>query len=188
MPSISGCRTRRPARNAEASRFIEAVLFRRYAAKLRFELAFWDRFPADGGTSTGYSELLTQATGIRYPTENFLADMDAGFYSADYLRAWIRVGAAPAASPRRDRRELVALTRDRRAPARALPRRDAPVERGDREAAGLRPARHRAPEGRALCCLTDRCDDGRPGSCRGRAATGPRRGTSRAGESPAPTT
>jgi hypothetical protein len=77
-------------RNAEASVFIEAVLFRRYAAKLRFELAFWDRFPQDGGTSTGYSELLTQATGIRYPTENFLADMDAGFYSADYLRAWIR--------------------------------------------------------------------------------------------------
>ena len=78
------------ARNAEASVFIEAVLFRSYAAKLRFELAFWDRFPQDGGTPTGYSELLTRATGIRYPAENFLADMDAGFYSADYLRAWIR--------------------------------------------------------------------------------------------------
>jgi hypothetical protein len=77
-------------RNAEASLFIEAVLFRRYAAKLRFELAFWDRFSDDGGTSIGYSELLTKATGIRYPTENFLADMDAGFYSADYLRAWVR--------------------------------------------------------------------------------------------------
>jgi hypothetical protein len=77
-------------RNAEATVFIEAVLFRRYAAKLRFELAFWDRFPDDGGTPGGYSELLTQATGVRFPTENFLADMDAGFYSADYLRAWIR--------------------------------------------------------------------------------------------------
>ncbi len=77
-------------RNAEAAVFIESVLFRRYAAKLRFELAFWDRFWEDGGTSTGYSELLTSATGIRYPAENFLADMDPGFYSADYLRAWIR--------------------------------------------------------------------------------------------------
>ncbi len=77
-------------RNAEATLFTESVLFRRYAAKLRFELAFWDRFPEDGGTSEGYSELLTQATGVRFPTENFLADMDAGFYSADYLRAWIR--------------------------------------------------------------------------------------------------
>jgi hypothetical protein len=76
--------------NAEATLFTEAMLFRRYAAKLRFELGFWDRFPEDGGTSGGYSELLTQATGVRFPTENFLADMDAGFYSVDYLRAWIR--------------------------------------------------------------------------------------------------
>ncbi|MBA3347624.1 MAG: hypothetical protein H0T13_03600 [Actinobacteria bacterium] len=76
--------------NAEATTFLEALLFRRYAAKLQFELEFWDRFPADGGTSDGYSARLTAATGIRYPSENFLTDMDAGFYSADYLRAWIR--------------------------------------------------------------------------------------------------
>jgi hypothetical protein len=78
------------AANAEATVFLEALLFRRYAAKLRFELEFWERFPRDGGTSGGYSERLTAATGIRYPSENFLTDMDAGFYSADYLRAWIR--------------------------------------------------------------------------------------------------
>jgi hypothetical protein len=76
--------------NAEATGFLEALLFRRYAAKLQFELAFWERFPEDGGTAAGYSERLTGATGIRYPAENFLTDMDAGFYSADYLRAWIR--------------------------------------------------------------------------------------------------
>lgn len=76
--------------NAEATVFIESLLFRRYTAKLRFELGFWDRFPEDGGTPTGYSEVLTRATGIRYPPENFLSDMDAGFYTADYLRAWIR--------------------------------------------------------------------------------------------------
>jgi len=76
--------------NAEAARFPEAMLFRRYAAKLRFELSFWDRFGGDGGTSAGYAELLTDATGVRFAPENFLADMDAGFYSADYLRAWIR--------------------------------------------------------------------------------------------------
>ncbi len=77
-------------RNAEATTFLEALLFRRYAAKLGFELAFWDRFTDDGGTATGYAEALTEATGIRYPAENFLSDMDAGFYSADYLRAWVR--------------------------------------------------------------------------------------------------
>ena len=77
-------------RNAEATTFLEALLFRRYAAKLGFELAFWDRFADDGGTADGYSAALTEATGIRYPAENFLVDMDAGFYSADYLRAWVR--------------------------------------------------------------------------------------------------
>ena len=77
-------------RNAEATTFLEALLFRRYAAKLGFELAFWDRFGADGGTPDGYSAALTAATGIRYPAENFLSDMDSGFYSADYLRAWLR--------------------------------------------------------------------------------------------------
>jgi hypothetical protein len=78
------------AANAEATVFLEALLFRRYAAKLQFELEFWGRFERDRGTSDGYSERLTAATGIHYPSENFLTDMDAGFYSADYLRAWIR--------------------------------------------------------------------------------------------------
>jgi hypothetical protein len=76
--------------NAQATLFLEALLYRRYAAKLRFELGFWARFGADGGTAGGYEELLTEATGIRYPAAAYLSDMDAGFYSADYLRAWIR--------------------------------------------------------------------------------------------------
>jgi hypothetical protein len=76
--------------NAEATQFIETLLYRRYDAKLRFELAFWSRFPDDGGTSGGYEEELTAATGVRYKSDGYLSDMDAGFYSADYLRAWIR--------------------------------------------------------------------------------------------------
>jgi hypothetical protein len=70
--------------------FMNALLFRRYTAKLHYEIDFWSRFPADGGTPEGYSERLTEATGLHYRWENYLADMDAGFYSADYLRAWIR--------------------------------------------------------------------------------------------------
>jgi hypothetical protein len=85
-----GLDTRTSRANAAAARFVNAMLFRRYAAKLGFELEFWERFAVDGGTGTGYSERLTAATGIRYPEENHLADMDAGFYSADYLRAWVR--------------------------------------------------------------------------------------------------
>ncbi|HUK94919.1 MAG TPA: hypothetical protein VLU96_07665 [Gaiellaceae bacterium] len=78
------------AKNAQATVFMEALLFRRYAAKLQFELEFWSRFADDGGTSDGYASRLTEATGVRYRADGFLADMDAGFYSADYLRAWIR--------------------------------------------------------------------------------------------------
>jgi hypothetical protein len=79
------------AQNAEATRFLEAFLFRRYAAKLRFELGFWDAFPAEsGGSPRDYEPLLTAATGLRYDERGYISDMDAGFYSADYLRAWIR--------------------------------------------------------------------------------------------------
>ncbi len=78
------------AANAEATVFLEGLLYRRYTAKLQFELDFWDRFGTDGGTEDGYSERLTAATGIYYRPDAFLADMDPGFYSADYLRAWIR--------------------------------------------------------------------------------------------------
>jgi hypothetical protein len=78
------------AENAAATTFLEALLFRRYEAKLRFELDFWTRFPSDGGTPDGYEEYLTEATGIRYRRDAFLSDMDSGFYSADYLRAWVR--------------------------------------------------------------------------------------------------
>jgi len=76
--------------NAEATIFLEALLFRRYTAKLQYELDFWSNFDQAGLTSDDYSARLTVATGIRYPSDGHLADMDPGFYSADYLRAWIR--------------------------------------------------------------------------------------------------
>jgi hypothetical protein len=76
--------------NAEATVFMEALLFRRYEAKLRYELDFWSRFAEAGGIPDGYQEYLTAATGVLYRRTGYLSDMDAGFYSADYLRAWIR--------------------------------------------------------------------------------------------------
>jgi hypothetical protein len=76
--------------NAQATMFMNSLLFRRYTAKLHYEIDFWSRFASDGGTPEGYAERLTAATGLRYPSQNYLSDMDAGFYSADYLRAWIR--------------------------------------------------------------------------------------------------
>jgi hypothetical protein len=77
--------------NAEATIFLEALLFRRYTAKLQFELDFWSGFgDGDGAGPDEYHRLLTSAAGVSYRPDAYLADMDAGFYSADYLRAWIR--------------------------------------------------------------------------------------------------
>ncbi|HEX2496348.1 MAG TPA: hypothetical protein VHK46_05890, partial [Gaiellaceae bacterium] len=79
------------AENAEATVFLEALLYRRYTAKLQFELEFWGGFDDGGGAGPDrYHELLTAASGVSYRPDAYLADMDAGFYSADYLRAWIR--------------------------------------------------------------------------------------------------
>jgi hypothetical protein len=69
---------------------VEARLFRRYVAKLEFELEFWNRFADDGGTPDGYQERLLAATNVVYRRDAFVSDKDSGFYSADYLRAWIR--------------------------------------------------------------------------------------------------
>jgi hypothetical protein len=76
--------------NAQATVFLEALLFRRYTAKLEFELGFWSDFEHAGLESDDYARRLTEATGMVYRADGHLADMDAGFYSADYLRAWIR--------------------------------------------------------------------------------------------------
>ena len=77
--------------NAQAAAFLDSLLYRRYAAKLRYELGFWGAFPEERGSSSrDYAALLTEATGLRYDEHGYLSDMDAGFYSADYLRAWIR--------------------------------------------------------------------------------------------------
>jgi hypothetical protein len=85
-----GLSARDAAECAEAAVFLDMFMFRRFLAKLRFELDFWSRFRDDGGTADGYAEHLTAATGFVYRSDRYLADMDAGFYSSDYLRAWIR--------------------------------------------------------------------------------------------------
>jgi hypothetical protein len=78
------------AERAEAARFLELLLFRRYAAKLAYELEFWSEFPDSTDKAQTYADNLRAATGFRYRPDGYLADMDGDFYSADYLRAWIR--------------------------------------------------------------------------------------------------
>ena len=75
---------------AESTRFVEVLLFRRYAAKLGYELELWSDFEHAPDYAPLYADRLREATGFRYRPDGYLADLDDGFYSADYLRAWIR--------------------------------------------------------------------------------------------------
>jgi hypothetical protein len=75
---------------AEATRFLDVLLFRRYAAKLEYELELWADLDHAPKYASVYAERLRAATRFRYRPDAYLADMDDGFYSADYLRAWIR--------------------------------------------------------------------------------------------------
>ncbi len=75
---------------AEGTRFLEVLLFRRYAAKLEYELTLWSDFANAPAYASLYADRLRAATGFRYRPDGYLADLDDGFYSADYLRAWIR--------------------------------------------------------------------------------------------------
>jgi hypothetical protein len=77
-------------KRAEATRFLELLLFRRYAAKLAYELEFWADFENASDHAQTYADNLQAAVGFRYRADGYLADMDGDFYSADYLRAWIR--------------------------------------------------------------------------------------------------
>ena len=78
------------AERAEAARFLEVLLFRRYAAKLAYELKFWGDFENANDYAQTYEDNLRAAVGFHYRADGYLADMDGDFYSADYLRAWIR--------------------------------------------------------------------------------------------------
>ena len=62
-------------------------LVRRYCAKLLYELEFHS---GDDPTALRprYIELLSDATKVSPAPTDYLADMDDGFYSSQYLRAW----------------------------------------------------------------------------------------------------
>ena len=67
--------------------FTRLAMVRRYAAKLRYELELF-RSPRLAAGADRYVELLTAAMLVRFAPEDFLLDLDDGFYAARYLRAW----------------------------------------------------------------------------------------------------
>jgi hypothetical protein len=67
----------------------ELFLVRRYAAKLAYELDFFEDPLEEDRNRQLYATTLSGATRFAYTPQNYLNDMDPGYYSADYLRAWI---------------------------------------------------------------------------------------------------
>jgi hypothetical protein len=63
-------------------------LLRRYAAKCEYEQLLHATDEPEAVASE-YAERLTRATGFRFGPEEFLSDVDDGFYAADYWRAWV---------------------------------------------------------------------------------------------------
>lgn len=77
----------RPDEFAAESAGIRLYYVRRYAAKLLYELELHDGAEREAMPAR-YAELLTDATKIPYFPDDFLADVDPGFYCTSYLRAW----------------------------------------------------------------------------------------------------
>lgn len=63
-------------------------MLRRYSAKLLYEIEL-HRGAALVDMRREYAGLLTDALKIAYPEVDYLADLDDGFYVAEYLRAWM---------------------------------------------------------------------------------------------------
>jgi hypothetical protein len=77
----------RPAEYAAEGAAGLLYMVRRYAAKILYEVEF---HAADDPTTmrSRYVELLGDALKIEPAPENYLFDIDAGFYVSSYLRAW----------------------------------------------------------------------------------------------------
>jgi len=68
--------------------FEELHFIRRYCGKLLYEVEVYAARSRWDGLADAYVTHLTDATGFRYRPEDAFVDLDSGFYSARYLRAW----------------------------------------------------------------------------------------------------
>jgi hypothetical protein len=64
------------------------IFLRRYAVKLDYELVLHAGRQALGEMPELYAGLLGEAAGVDWPAVSYLADVDDGYYVANYLRAW----------------------------------------------------------------------------------------------------
>jgi hypothetical protein len=71
----------------------DLYFMRRYIAKLAYETELHVQTGSLDGMREAYSRRLSHALMIDVPSENYLNDVDDGFYCASYLRAWLFEGA-----------------------------------------------------------------------------------------------
>jgi hypothetical protein len=73
---------------------VDLMLYMRYVGKLTNELELYAGDPLDAGRGRAiYATVPTARTGFRYDPRAWQYDRDPGFYSADYLRAWLAEAA-----------------------------------------------------------------------------------------------
>jgi hypothetical protein len=78
-----------PERLTDYARASRLFFVRRYAAKLDYELALHgDENLSQDALADLYARLQTEAVGAAWARENYLTDVDPGFYCTNYLRAW----------------------------------------------------------------------------------------------------
>ncbi len=70
------------------SNIIKLWFCRRYAGKLRYELILNDGSLLPGKENI-YRNILSDASMMQYSDADYLKDVDEGFYSTNYIRAWI---------------------------------------------------------------------------------------------------
>jgi hypothetical protein len=72
----------------EFVRASKLLFLRRYTAKLSYELELHSGERPLADMPQLYSSVLGEAVGVEWPAATYLADVDEGYYAANYLRAW----------------------------------------------------------------------------------------------------
>jgi hypothetical protein len=80
-------RLSQPTEYLRLATFQKLYMVRRYATKVLYEQEL-HRSENPEAAARRYRELFADHLGVEYPREEYLSDVDDGFYSAQYLRAW----------------------------------------------------------------------------------------------------
>ncbi len=73
---------------AAQGRATRTLYLRRYCAKFAYELELHDQPQSLAPLADRYAALLSEGLRVTWTGESYLADVDPGFYSSCYLRAW----------------------------------------------------------------------------------------------------